>query len=136
MRALVFVSAPLSTNEISLRTALRTTCSGPSKVRPLTVMLWPLGTNSASITAAPMEACQGKPLLPDFATSRAQDVSRLMSPSATTWPFSTTTRLVWPTPWRGLWSSRTGMSWRSMANPSRSTTTGCGKPVIRIVPPV
>ena len=136
MRALVSASAPLSTNEISLRMALRTTCSGPVKVLPLTVTLWPLGTNSASTTAAPMLACQGKPLTPDFATSRAQEVSRLTSPSAMTWPFSTATRWVWPTPWRGLWSRRTGMSWRSMARPSRSTTTGCGKPAIRIMPPV
>jgi hypothetical protein len=135
-RALVRPSAPLSTNEISLRTALRTTWIGPLMVLPLTVTLWPAGTNSASITAAPMLACHGKPLVPLLATSLAQEVLRLIRPSAMTEPFSMATRCVWPTPWRGLWSRRTGMSCRSIDRPSRSTTTGCGKPSTRMGPPV
>jgi len=93
-RAEVSVSAPLSTKLISFSTARRTTCTGPSNVLPLTCTAWPGGTNSLSTTAAPMLACQGKPLTPLLATSRAQEVSRLMSPSATSLPSSTATREV------------------------------------------
>ena len=60
----------------------------------LWVTLWPLGTNSASTTAAPMLACQGKPLTALLATSRAHEVSRLIRPSAMIWPFSMATRCV------------------------------------------
>ena len=96
----------------------------------------PVGTNSASITEAPMLACQGNPFVPLRATSRAQLVSRLMSPSATIWPLSTAIRLVCPTPWAGLWSRRMGRAWLPIPMPCRSTTTGCGNPAIRISPPV
>lgn len=41
-------------------TTRRTTCTGPVNVRPLTSTRAPRLTNSVFITAAPIDACQGK----------------------------------------------------------------------------
>ena len=78
----------MSTKLISPSVALRTTFTGPSKVRPLTITFWPSLTNSNSSTLEPIDACQGKPFFELVTTSLAAAVSRETTPLATSWPES------------------------------------------------
>ena len=129
-------SAPRSTKLISPSVALRTTLSGPVKLRPLTSTCWLSLTNSNSSTPAPTEACHGNPLRAEVTTSRAAGVSRETRPVATSCPSSTRTASVWPTPDSGSCPKRIGRACEGIDSPARSMTTGCRQPATRIGVPV